>query len=156
MSRRLHWSTGVAAAISLAAPDLADAQCRYQSLHHPEFLAGAQFGSVLAIDGSTAAVGQPGRLESVVHVFERGALDWQPAQTLELGHLSARAVSVQGDTLFAHDRGAVHGYDSIRVFERQAGTWIPTGLLPAPAAASYECSTSSSGSATRTRRPRRT
>ena len=123
------------AALALAISTPAGAQCRYQTLHHPDFKAEAHFGRAIATDGGTAAVSTQTQSGSDVTIFERDALGWRPVQVLPLISYSGYALALQGDTLLVGSIGPVSGHTVVQEYERQGGTWIwVRDLAPDPPA----------------------
>lgn len=108
----------------------------------PDGLAGDGFGAVLALDGSTLAVGVaahgPG---GTVYVFERDSAGWQLAAQLvgaTPGDAFGSAVSLAGCRLAVSIPGAtVLGVDdagAVAIHERQGGAWPEVARLDNPAA----------------------
>ena len=98
-----------------------------------------EFGDSVAIEGSLAVVGAPGRDDptrgpstGAVYVFERSGSTWSevafllPA-TVTGGGRFGGSVSLEGGRVFASARES--SPEAAYVFERQAGVWVETQML---------------------------
>ncbi len=95
-------------------------------------MAGDQFGSSVAVDGTTAIVGAPLERDSAgaAYVFERQGLFWQQQSKFASGSVRfGTGVALSGNTA-AIARGS--GAGEVAVFTRDGTTWLPQTLLSPP------------------------
>lgn len=102
--------------------------------------AGAHFGSSVAIDGDTVAVGAPDSGAGAVYVFTRNGSVWQQQAQLESsgprdGGLFGHSVALVGDVLVVGAPGEHHGATSAGaayVFTRAGENWSAGAQLRSP------------------------
>lgn len=102
----------------------------------------AEFGSAVALDGDTVAIGAPG--DGEVHVFERVAGAWLHQDTISSGVANdgyGRAVALDGDLLVVGarwDDDAGFNAGALYVYQVSAGIWIEQAKLIGGAGAGNE------------------
>lgn len=102
-----------------------------ESVLLPDFApSDSMFGSTIAIDGTTAAVGAPYSGISFVRIFERnGQGSWAPTQTIDLGFQSGSStfglsVALKGDLLVVGRQG-----NRAHLYRRVAGKFVNEATL---------------------------
>ncbi|MEM7306988.1 MAG: FG-GAP repeat protein [Planctomycetota bacterium] len=113
----------------------------------PEPQTQARFGTGLAADGDTVAVGAPGLFGGALgmcYVFGRAGSSWELEATLvpsgaATGDEFGSAVALDGDTLVVggalHDGAGLSGAGGAWIFTRRDGLWAEVALLTASDAA---------------------
>ncbi|MFT5153689.1 MAG: hypothetical protein ACI841_003693, partial [Planctomycetota bacterium] len=114
-------------ALALAATTV-QAQCISESLTASIPSSGDRFGSAIAVDGDTAAIGG----WNTVRIFERSAGVWQEQQTVTNGEAGytgfGSSIALHGD-LLAVGAVALFNGGHVYVYRRQAGTWVLQNTL---------------------------
>ena len=116
--------------------------CSGQSCSGPEqiteagLLAGALYGSAVALSGQNLAVGAPGSAGGTVYLYVNNGSSWQLQQAITpadpaTGAAFGSSVDLQNDRVVVGAPGASGRAGAVYVFERSAGTWTQSARLSA-------------------------